>query len=66
MNTFENIMGSGAFAPKEQMLYFPLYFQMHDISKALLWSKGLKTKGSQLHIKHLKILSALIICCLAF
>ena len=23
LNTFENIMENGAFAPKEQMLYFP-------------------------------------------
>ena len=35
-------MENGAFAPKEQMLHFPDYFQIHDISKALLWSKGLK------------------------
>ena len=34
MNTFENIMESGAFDPKEQMLYFPKYFQIYDISKA--------------------------------
>ena len=37
LNTFENIMEKGAFAPKEQMLDFPSYFQIHDISKA---SKG--------------------------
>ena len=37
MNTFENIMENGAFAPKEQMLHFPEYLQIHDISKA---SKG--------------------------
>ena len=30
-------MENGAFAPKEQMHHFPLYFQKHDISKA---SKG--------------------------
>ena len=30
-------MENGAFAPKEQMLHFPYYFQIHDISKA---SKG--------------------------
>ena len=30
-------MENGAFAPKEQMLHFPKYFQIHDISKA---SKG--------------------------
>ena len=36
-NTFENIMENGAFGPKEQMLHFPYYFQIHDISKA---SKG--------------------------
>ena len=34
---FENIMENGAFAPKEQMLHFPYFFQIHDISKA---SKG--------------------------
>ena len=28
-------MEKGAFAPKEQMLNFPKYFQIHDISKAL-------------------------------
>ena len=33
MNTFENIMENGAFAPKEQMPHFPFYFQKHDISK---------------------------------
>ena len=26
-------MENGAFAPKEQMLHFPKYFQIHDISK---------------------------------
>ena len=30
-------MENGAFAPKEQMIHFPYYFQIHDISKA---SKG--------------------------
>ena len=35
LNTFENIIENGAFAPKEQMLHFPLYFQIRDISKAL-------------------------------
>ena len=30
-------MKIGAFAPKEQMLHFPKYFQIHGISKA---SKG--------------------------
>ena len=38
---FQNIMENGAFAPKEQMLHLPLYFKIHDISKALLWRKGL-------------------------
>ena len=33
--SFENIMENGAFALKEQMLHLPLYFQIHDISKAL-------------------------------
>ena len=37
MNTFKNIMKTGAFAPKEQMLHFSQYFQMHYIAKA---SKG--------------------------
>ena len=32
LDTFENIMENGAFAPKEQMLHFPLYFQILDIS----------------------------------
>ena len=27
-------MENGAFAQKEQMLHFPEYFQIHDISKA--------------------------------
>ena len=31
-------MENGAFATKEQMLHFPEYFQIHDISKA---SKGI-------------------------
>ena len=35
VNTFENIMENGAFAPKEQMIHFPKYFQVHDIPKAL-------------------------------
>ena len=34
-------MENGAFAPEEQMLHFPYYFQIHDISKALSWRKGL-------------------------
>ena len=34
LNTFENIMENGAFAPKEQMLHFQYYFQICDISKA--------------------------------
>ena len=38
LNTFESIMENGAFAPKEQMLHFPIYFQIHDISKG---SKGI-------------------------
>ena len=37
LNSFKNIMKNGAFAPKEQMLHFPYYFQIHEISKA---SKG--------------------------
>ena len=27
-------MENGAYAPKEQMLHFPKYFQIHDIPKA--------------------------------
>ena len=38
-------MENGAFAPKEQMLHFPLYFQIHGILKAsiccFLGGKGL-------------------------
>ena len=34
LNTFENIMENGAFAPMEQILHFPYYFQIYDISKA--------------------------------
>ena len=37
VNTFENIMENGRFATKEQILHFPSYFQIYDISKA---SKG--------------------------
>ena len=37
MNTFESIMENGAFALLEQMLHFPYYFQIRDISKV---SKG--------------------------
>ena len=33
LNTFENIMKNGVFAPLEQMIHFPKYFQIHDISK---------------------------------
>ena len=38
LNTFENIMENGALPPKEQMLDFPFYFQIHSISKV---SKGI-------------------------
>ena len=34
MNTFETIRDYGAFAPKEQKLHFPYYFQIHANSKA--------------------------------
>ena len=37
LNTFEDIMENRAFAPMEQMLNIPQYFQIHSISKA---SKG--------------------------
>ena len=33
LNASENIMENGAFAPMEQMLDFPWYFQIHSISK---------------------------------
>ena len=46
MNPFENIMENGASASKKQMLHFPWYFQIHNISKALLWSKGLIADNS--------------------
>ena len=36
LNTFENIVENGAFAPKEQMLHIPKYLQKHDISKVSL------------------------------
>ena len=45
LNTFENVMENGAFAPKEQMLHFPYIFKymiFQRSQKALLWSKGLK------------------------
>ena len=29
-NVFENIMENGVFAPLEQMLHFPLYFQKYS------------------------------------
>ena len=35
-------MENGAFAPKKQMLHFPLCFQIHDISKP---SKGVGFVG---------------------
>ena len=34
VNTLENIMENRAFAQKEQRLHFPLYFQIHCISKS--------------------------------
>ena len=40
LNTFENIMENGAFAPNEQMLHFPWYLQIHT-SKV---SKGVSMK----------------------
>ena len=42
-------MENGAFAPKEQMLHFPYFFQIHNISKVLLWSKGLTLKNLLFH-----------------
>ena len=44
MNTFENIMENGAFAPLEQMLNFHNIFKyvvFQRRQKALSWSKGL-------------------------
>ena len=38
LNTFENIMENGAFAPYNIFKY--MIFQMHQ--KGLLWSKGLR------------------------
>ena len=38
-------MENGAFALLEQRLHFPLYFQIRDISKAFMWSKGLTYIG---------------------
>ena len=32
-------MENGAFDQKKEMLHFPYYFQIHDTSKTLLWSK---------------------------
>ena len=37
-------MENGAFAPKEQMLHFPIYFQISDISKV---SKGVISRGAR-------------------
>ena len=42
-------MENGVFAPKEQMLLFPKYFQIHDKSKSLLYSNGLNYQ----HCDHL-------------
>ena len=36
-SNIENIMENRAFAPKEQMLHFPYFFQIDDITNA---SKG--------------------------
>ena len=40
MNTFQNIMENGAFAPKEQMLHFRIIFLRRQ--KVLLWSNRVK------------------------
>ena len=50
MNTFENIMVNGVFAPKEQMLHFPYYFQIqkskcsifHNIFKYMIFQRRQK------------------------
>ena len=42
LNTFEKIIENGAFfLQKSKCCIFHIYFQICDISKALLWSKGL-------------------------
>ena len=55
LNTFENIMENGAFAPMEQMLHFH-NIQIYDISKALLWSKRLKLVQWYRHSHYSKML----------
>ena len=48
LNTFENIMENGAFAPKEQMLHFDNIFKIMTFQrrqKALLWNKGLNSEN---------------------
>ena len=42
--SFENIMENEAFAPKEQMLHFPWYFQIRDTVKPVLSGDSKKTK----------------------
>ena len=41
LNTFENIMENGEFAPKKQMIHILYFFQIHD-KGLILWSKGLR------------------------
>ena len=45
-------MENEAFAPKEQMLHFPLYFQIHGISKA---SKGTIDKLGVFHANQISM-----------
>ena len=51
LNTFENIMKNGAFAPKEQMLHFP-YFQIHisKVSKRCYFGVRVKNHFSCCHV----------------
>ena len=44
LNTFENVMETGAFAPMEQMLFFHdifKYIVFHRRQKVLSWGNGL-------------------------
>ena len=60
-------MENGAFAPKEQMLHFPYFFQMHDISKTskgVIMSKGLNIciGCSKNHLIEMVLLSTHSLC----
>ena len=71
LNTCENIMEKGAFAPEEQILHFPLYFQKHDISRAsngiimacglthkIVFFKFTKNRSGNLLIIHYQVIVA--------